>query len=356
MRAKVLILVHQIQHYRIPIYNLIAERFDLTVATKELPEFNDEETKFAIIQIPVKKIGPFFIHMVNLFRLAKKFQVVIGLQDLRCIDLMLLGLIPKRGYKLIFWGIGVSASYSKKFDEDKRLDFIRYFFTHKADGLILYSSYPVKKYIRSGYSKDKIFVANNTVKVILGGEQVESVRNIILFVGSLYKEKGILDLLKAYMISYKSIGDKLLDLIIIGEGPEAQEIEKFTIDNLIDKKVALKGAIYNQILLKKYFSYAVVCVSPNQAGLSVLMSMGYSVPFVTSKEAFTGGEIFNISNGVNGIIYENITDLATVLTDVSLNRKKYALMGMNALKHYSENRKPEMMASAIADALDFVLK
>jgi len=90
--------------------------------------------------------------------------------------------------------------------------------------------------------------------------------------------------------------------------------------------------------------------------LSVLASMGYGTPFITKKDAITGGEIFNIKNGVNGIIYSNDKDLVDILKDISTNPSKYEMMGKRAREHYLNYRKPEQMVQAFIDACNYVIK
>ena len=51
----------------------------------------------------------------------------------------------------------------------------------------------------------------------------------------------------------------------------------------------------------KFYNRAIMSISLNQAGLSVLNSFAHGVPFVTMNNAASGGEKFNIVNNYNGI-------------------------------------------------------
>ena len=54
------------------------------------------------------------------FESNDKYDIVIALSNLRCLSLMALSLRPNRKFKLIYWGIGVSASTKNgsKFDQN----------------------------------------------------------------------------------------------------------------------------------------------------------------------------------------------------------------------------------------------
>jgi glycosyltransferase involved in cell wall biosynthesis len=250
----------------------------------------------------------------------------------------------------------VSASYENKLDAKTTWDKIRFFFAKKADAILFYSSYPVKKYICNGIPAEKLFVANNTVAIDdqFNLAETEHAKTDFLFIGTLYPQKGIDVLVKAYIELNKTAALPVLN--IIGAGPIEKTIKALVAENQLEKKVVLHGAIYDQKILVNFFARSLVCISPTQAGLSVLMSMGYGVPFLTSSDAITGGEIFNITKDENGFIYNGTgDDLKKTLVWIINNREKVLAMGRKAKMHYDAFRRPEHMAQAIKDSIEYVL-
>lgn len=355
MKKKVLIVYNRIWNYRIPIFELLAKEFDLTVAhcdKTETREFDDFKTVF----LDTRRIIAVNVHISNLFKIAQSFDVVIGLYGPKWLSIMLLLMRRDRRYKVLLWGIGVSASYTKRFDQHTYWDWIRFYFARKADAIILYSDYPVKKHIANGVRSEKIFVANNTVRVAeTSTNPVNSKKATFIFVGTLYLQKGVNILLEAFKRLNLSDG-KCPDLDIIGSGPEFSTIRSWIDTNDLSHKINLHGAIYDEALLAKYFENAIACISPNQAGLSVLTSMAHGVPFITSKNAITGGEIFNIQDGQNGFIFDGTSEglyliMNQLANDIECARK----MGAKAKEHYYSSRRPEQTARSIIDAVNYTL-
>jgi glycosyltransferase involved in cell wall biosynthesis len=352
-RTKLLFVVNYIPHYRLSFFELLGDFYELTIV--HCGEKNKVILNFT--EIVLKKISVFNLsfYRTNILKLAKNHDVVICLADLKVPQCILLGFNPFRNYKLIFWGIGVSASYNKRFDYDKKFDFLRYKLLNRADALIFYSEYPIKKYMNLGCSLNKLFVANNTI-FVKERITVKHKKECLLFVGTLYRQKGIYDLLQAYLVVQNEFS-QMPQLIIVGDGPEKSSIEDWIIKKKMSGRIILKGEVIKTEKLREIYSNSIVCISPNQAGLSVLASMAHGVPFVTSKEAITGGEIFNIKNMENGILYDGTENgLVDSIKYILENPDKILKMSYYAQEYYFANRNMELMVGGFRQAIQFALK
>ena len=353
---RVLILQHKIQQYRVPIFRLLASRVRLTLATDDISQIKlMNEECFDVLHLPVYSFGPVMFHHPRLITSLSKFDVVIALQNLRCIDLMLLSLIPVRNFKYVLWGIGVSASYTKKYDEDKRLDFLRKLFFARADALIFYTSYPKAKYLSYGFESDKLFVAQNTTEVLINRPSKDaSKRKSFLFIGSLYAQKGLEKLIEIVYELNKGLLLKDYVLDIVGDGIEKESLESLVKELNIEEKVIFHGAIYEEEKIAKFFNRAALCLSPEQAGLSVLKSMGYGVCMVTKSDAITGGERLHITNRQTGILFNDFSELKEILVHCVNDPKTYIDIGEKARDYYYRYTTPQIMSQGILSAINYV--
>ena len=333
---------------------MLSEHYNLTVAHYG-KKIEDENITFNQIILTQKKIGPFTYFKDDIYELAQEYDAVLALGDLSVLPYILLGFRKNRNFALTFWGIGVSASYTKKFDADRKLDLIRFRIMDKADSLVFYSDYPINRYLDHGVKREKLFVAQNTV-FISERIKIPLKKSHFLFVGSLYKEKKIYELLNAYLLVFKK-NEKIAPLVIVGDGEERQNIENWIQINQLQDNITLKGALYDSIILKEIYKYAIASISPGQAGLSVLSSMAYGVPFVTTHDAITGGERFNIKHDYNGLLYDgNIENLSKFIEILSFDDEKTQKMSKNAQNYYFDHRTMDKMIDDLRKVIDYAIK
>ncbi len=348
---KVLVIQPFIPEYRFEVFQNLGAQYDLTILHSG-KETNKPRINFRQILLPLRHIGPFTYFSKNIHSICKKFDVIISEGNIRHIDRNLFILNPFRTYKWISWSIGVSASYNKKYDSNASLDWVRHFIFKRADANVFYSDYPIKKYVKAGFLRKSLFVANNTTYVSYN-ENVQFKKERLLFIGTLYNQKRICDLLKSYKEAFE-IANNALPLDIIGDGPEYNHIHSWINENHLGDKIRLLGPVFDHSILEGHFRASLVCISPGQAGLSVLTSLGYGTPFITRQDALTGGEIFNITNNVNGILYKKDEELKFIILEVNNNPDRFIEMGKNARQYYLQNRRITDMVKGLTDAIDYV--
>jgi glycosyltransferase involved in cell wall biosynthesis len=350
-RRKIKVLIQQecITHYRLDIFNLIAKYYDLTVIHQG-PFISNKLILFKQEIIKIYKIGPFVFQ--NFFKIIKFYDVVITNANLRYVlNNLFFAYIPRK-FKWIAWGIGVNASYTKNFDQYTCYNFLRYLIFKRSDALLFYSNYPIKKYLAAGINISKLHVAHNTYS---NKCKFNKKRKYYIYIGSLFRGKGLITLIKKYKAALSIVGDKLPPLKIIGSGEMGNLLKKFIYKNNLKNKIKLLGPIYEKKKINKILSKALICISPKQAGLSVLQAMSCGVAFVTSKDAITGGEIFNIKHNKNGILLKDLDELEKIIIDANFKTIKYINMGKKAYEHYYKKRTAYKMIHGFKKAIESVL-
>jgi glycosyltransferase involved in cell wall biosynthesis len=179
---KILIVQPILAHYRVPLFEELAHKFDLTILYfGESSNFN--KYGFKLINGTYVKIGPFKI-IRNLVKLVSHYDIIICVFDFHWLNLFFLPLYFKK--PIIFWGHG--------FGRNRFINLLRILMVFKSSALILYDSISLSKFTKYGINRDKIFIANNTLKVPNSFDYSGEAKNILIYVGRLQVRKG-LDLL-----------------------------------------------------------------------------------------------------------------------------------------------------------------
>lgn len=345
-QKKVIIVTESLPHYRVGLFNLLSQEYNLTVAHSG----KQIETDFQQISIKKRKIGS-FIYLNKLPDLSA-FDVVIFTFNIRVLNYYKI-IFVKRKFKLLFHGIGVSASYKNLYDQDKMLDFLRKFLIGKSDGIIFYERYPLIKYQSYKISPNKLHVAYNTVLAPTNFDYNKKTYESFIFIGALYKQKKIYDLLEAYLKLSIVEANKCPMLEIIGNGDEYNKINNWVLKNNLENKVKLHGEITNENELTTIFLRGIATISPGQAGLSVQRSFSYGVPYITSEKAITGGELFSIIDKTNGFLYDGkISNLEEILIKICNNEFSIKEISKNAYIFYKQFRNPNIWLNGFKSAIE----
>ncbi|MPR33412.1 glycosyltransferase family 4 protein [Salmonirosea aquatica] len=352
-KKRILFLQNRLLHYRIPLYEFLNRQagYEVCVAFP----YGDvvPKTEFRQIKLSIQKAKAFVLHE-RLYELCCEYDVVIAMFDIRWLTHLKLVLIRNRPFGYVFWGIGVSTE--KGYDAIKLYDPVRYYFARRADAMIFYSDYPVEKYKRAGISEQKLFVAPNTVNTEWSDEywdqRSQAIKTKLVFIGSLQARKNLDELLHCFFILAPKY--HYLTLHIVGEGTLKPLLKEKILNQGMEKRIVFHGQVNQDKVLSTIFKDALVCVSPGQAGLSVLKSFSFGLPFITSAHAITGGERFAIQDDYNGFLYPGTyPNLESTLLALLDNPQRVKVMSKAACDSYWRHRTIDVMASGFSKAIEY---
>ena len=352
---KIILFQSDFRHYRVPALIEISKKYDLTLAFYGKTNTPDN-FPIKTIKLTSKVLGPFrFIR--NIRKVVSGFDVIITQPDMHVPSLCLLPFLL-RNKIVISWSIGFRCSYDHPYSTNRKhvlADRVFGVILSKCDANIFYMEKSKEFWNRSSLDMNKVFIAPNTTAVDYVDNTDVSARTDFLFVGTLYRGKGFDVLLKSYNEFVQSRPFSESKLHIVGDGTERENIENYIKENKLEDKVLLHGAIYDESKLSKLFTKSILCISPNQAGLSAPKSMGYGTVFVTRHDAITGGEVYHITPNENGVFYEKDEDLLIIMQDADDNPNKYIEMGEKARDYYLNNATPLHMAQGVIDAVEYAI-
>jgi len=182
-------------------------------------------------------------------------------------------------------------------------------------------------------------INTNKVETIRRGLNVKG-KNVFIFVGQLIPLKGIMKLLNAWISLPEQI-QKNIALVIIGDGPQKEEIIYFIQNNKMSNIILLGHISYEELV--NYYNTADVLIFPTLQdvfGMVVMEAIACGLPVLVSKYA---GARELVKHGENGYIFDsaNIEDIKKVLVKVYKNRDKLKEMGsvsLEIIKDYSHEK------------------
>lgn len=345
---KILIIYNYILHYRVPFFNELSKYYDVTIihSGKSIKEDSDE---YSEIIVNSRKLGPFNIQSNVMSEASKlEYDIIITLFDLRWISSIFLFLKMRfLGDKRlnILWGAWLTNSNLANYFRLKLMNI--------SEASVFYTQKSRNDFLKIGM-KTKSYVANNTFDIPKNIRQNCSefeVKDYILTVGSLDKRKGIDKLISSFYRSIPLIKPGV-KLVIVGGGHEEPSLKLYVEKLGITERVVFTGVINSPNELLDYYKRAILCCSYNQAGLFVLQSLGYGVPFITRKDAISGGEKYNVVNLENGFLVNNLNDLTDKIALLSNDLPLSRTMGANAYEYYSNFCTISNMAQGFRDAIN----
>lgn len=340
----ILIIYNEVQHYRKPFFNKLGEKYNLTVLHSGEPSLTDGDEKYGEIVVECTKIGPFFIQPQAICEVDNpKYECIISLFDVRWLSILYY-LTFKRNKKYILWGAWLTSS---PLANRVRFWFLKHSFTN-----IFYTDSARKDFVDLGLKLKNQYVANNTFDVGMGYKSyLFEGKNRLLFVGSFDARKKIDKLVFAFSKVLHKIPENIT-LTLVGDGVQYEYIKEYIHTLGISSRVELVGRVNENEELVDYYKESLMSVSYGQAGLSVLQSLGYGVPFVTESNAISGGEITNIRSGINGYLFSSNLELQDIMISVCCDRDLSRLLGKQAYEYYWKYCSISNMVNGFIDAIE----
>ena len=251
----------------------------------------------------------------------------------------------ERRRRVIGWGLGAPPLSGPLADvrRARRLAFLRQF-----DALIAYSQRGAAEYAELGFPREKVFVAPNAAAARPlqkpGHKSGHSERPSLLFVGRLQARKRLDALLRASA----AMPEPRPRLVIVGDGPEMQELQKLAAQVYPDAHFA--GAKHGPEL-EPFFAEADLFVLPGTGGLAIQEAMAHGLPVMVAKGDGTQDDLVREGNGWQ-IPPDDEEALRQTMRLALSDVKRLRKMGEESYRIVSEEINLEKMVEAFAGALN----
>ncbi|WP_439145973.1 glycosyltransferase family 4 protein [Vibrio sp.] len=336
---KLVIIQNRILHYRIPLFNALSRIYDLTVVHSG-EDFDISNVKFKVVKLGARTFGTFqWQNRLNLEIKKISPDVIVSIADIQWVGSLLLSFTFSG--KFVWWGFDKGRS--------KAAMFFKYLMIKQGNTCIFYND-AAKSHFDSLDKNSNFFIANNTFDV---GERVKAYefkdKDSIIFVGSFDQRKRLADMIDAF----GTLSQRHPSIIfrLVGDGMVYKEVESLIENKKLNDRVILVGRVEDPKELRKLYQKAYYSVSFGQAGLSILQSLGFGVPFISSKNAISGGELCNIKDGYNGLLCNDDVSSLTSAMHYLLGDRAIEY-GRNSYSYYSEFCTIDNMVNSFVEAIE----
>ena len=335
--------------YRIYAYNELAERgYDLTVVSASNADTSYEiPLKFKHIRVGINKIGGFEWLKEFKCSMCDDYDYVIVTPNLRILNFLpLYG--KKYREKMLAWGHLKGCTSANPVAALLRRPLLR-----KMNALIFYEAGTRNEFVKAGFPKEKLFVANNTQYVEPDTVIRGMLKEYFLYVGRIQERKGVDLALRAFAKLKRETKDDKLRFMIVGGG-DKEPLVKVAQEEGIANDVEFTGAIHDQKKLGEVFSKAYAYVSPGHVGLGVLHSLACGVPVITCSGRLHSVEITNCKPDNSFVVPYTVNDVAEAMLKLYSDKELQGRLSEAAYKYYQENCTIDKMVDGIDDALKYV--
>ena len=250
--------------------------------------------------------------------------------------------LRRRNRPLIGWGLG-----SGSVKNPLKNSFLRQF-----DALITYSQAGAESYHATGIPKAKIFIAKNAVtrRPVQSAppERPDQYPNhpSVLFTGRLQERKRV-DLL---MQACAQLDESLKPVLwIVGDGPERQRLAEIAVE--VYPKTLFFGALFGEDLTSK-FEKADLFVLPGTGGLALQQAMASGLPVIAAEADGTQQDLVRPENGII-VPPGDLEALTQAISGLLSDPKKLRSMGKASFEIVRNEINLENMTSTFVQAIQY---
>jgi glycosyltransferase involved in cell wall biosynthesis len=199
---------------------------------------------------------------------------------------------------------------------------------------------------KAHFTKSPIIYLPNPLPIDTTYEMNDKVEDYLLYFGRLSKEKGVGMLVEAMKeINYR--------LIILGTGPEEEELKKTIAAEHLENKISMLGFKQGQELTD-YIRKAKAVILPSQwyenGPYSAMEAMALGKPLIVSQY---GGLPELVENGKNGFIFHNKQELVEYINKITkLSFQEYLSLGQCSLEMAKSKFNPTLYVGRLLKELE----
>jgi glycosyltransferase involved in cell wall biosynthesis len=187
---------------------------------------------------------------------------------------------------------------------------------HLADAYLTHTVGGADHLARAGIDPQRVFVVHNTLDterqvgfhaqlerddpaVLRAKLGLETDSVVLLFVGRVYKDKRVGELVEAArVIREGGLARRRVEVVIVGDGPDLPNAKALAGDG----PVHFRGSIRDQFEVARYMRIASAVVIPGKVGLAANHSFAQGLPIITRAHQLHSPEIEYVRHGENGLI------------------------------------------------------
>ena len=343
LKQKLLIIQQFVPHYRLPFFNMLSDKFDLTLLHSGA-EVADSEIGFKQIVLRKQSIRSIYRYK-HLHRHTKNFDVVVTIFDLHCLASIEATIACKLcSIPVVLWGHGMGQA--------KMSIPLRVFWTKIASALVLYDYGRMQPFLENGIPRIKIFECPNTVHISNYGFSPETKKTRFLFIGRTMSRKNIAQLIRGFSNLDKH-KVKNITLDIVGEGDELKNLKALANSSPNSGKIIFHGKVTDDEVLKELFHSSLAYVCPGLMGLAILHSFAYGVPVITTNYYHHSPEIHNLNDNNSWIYDSSDMALTNLMSHLISNPSEAIAKGKNAFHYYTSSRTITQMVDGMCDAIRY---